>query len=341
MFVHYVDDSPTDAMLLKRAVQAERDLNVRISNSLDELKTELLLESTDCILLDIMRPDAVSIEDDIRQVRLLTDAPVVFITGSVFDGLRQKAMKAGAYAVIDKAAMSSAVLKQILSNASCNQAMYRNSRSTEQADETEPEPDDFRPNWDIERIHLILREAQLLLSAVQHKPETVSPVDIAFMEDMLDDLRTFALSDLTDVSFVSLAKCIQEVVPNLNDLIAAQKVHITLVLEQSGSSVMGSPLLAQAGLQRFLAGVIKACQPDDRIRITVSPQRAGMALLRIDVSRKLMDQPQLLFDHVVEPDDIPADAFCSMQAGLFILSVSEGQFSTHSTDLNQTFILNL
>lgn len=117
MQVHYIDDDEIDAQLMLRKADAHKDFELTTATTLEKDNRPNLFANLDCLLIDINRPDAESIEADVALVRGRTRAPIIFVTGGMASDFRVRAQNAGAEAVIDKDSLSVELVEQLAFNA--------------------------------------------------------------------------------------------------------------------------------------------------------------------------------------------------------------------------------
>lgn len=98
-----VDDSNTNNFLLQSILDLE-GINSTIAFSGEEAFKLLKIEKPSLILLDIMMPDqdGFSILSKLKESPDTNNIPVVFITARSEDGIKEKAIKAGAIDLLNK-----------------------------------------------------------------------------------------------------------------------------------------------------------------------------------------------------------------------------------------------
>ena len=98
-----VDDSNTNNFLLQSILDLE-GINSTIAFSGEEAFKLLKIEKPSLILLDIMMPDqdGFSILSKLKESPDTKNIPVVFITARSEDGIKEKAIKAGAIDLLNK-----------------------------------------------------------------------------------------------------------------------------------------------------------------------------------------------------------------------------------------------
>jgi len=98
-----VDDSNTNNLLLQSILEME-GISSHVTCSGKEAFDYLKIEKPGLILLDIMMPnvDGFTVLEKIKKNSEINQIPVVFITAKNDDGLKQKALDAGAKDLIQK-----------------------------------------------------------------------------------------------------------------------------------------------------------------------------------------------------------------------------------------------
>ncbi len=115
MIVHYLEDNLDWSFYLHHSVAAHRGLALTTSENLEETKTYLARHDVDLVLVDIRRPDSLSLKDDIDQIRRFTSKPILFITQQGSSLTSQIAKKHGALGVLDKSDLTAASFLQEVS----------------------------------------------------------------------------------------------------------------------------------------------------------------------------------------------------------------------------------
>ncbi len=337
MKVHYVDDNPADGALVRHTLQVDSGLQVRHALSIDQLMNELIRNDADCILLDVIRPDSISMEDDIRRIRERTNAPVVFISGSVAEDIRAQGLQAGAYAVIEKTVMRSPVLKQILTNA---QAVSRSQPSEFRADielDYEDAGPVALPNYNLARFNLLFKRVQDLFSAWQHNPGSVGANDLEAIESMLDDLRTFSTANLLQVSHISVSETVRKIIDGLKAKSVRKGVKISTRAEWGVVPIIGHETLFRLGLTRIVDELMDLCAPGDHLFLSKTNEENG-SRFRILSNRTFLRNPELLFAETAPDDmDISVNTLCSLQLGFAMLSVGPSEFKSTTGLRSQEF----
>lgn len=112
MVILVADDDPAVRDSLRFSLHLE-GYDVRICRDGKELLSHPALMDCDCILLDYKMPDQSGLEV-LRQLHARDiRAPVIFITGPLTEGLRRRAIMAGARRVLEKPLLGGVLAEQI------------------------------------------------------------------------------------------------------------------------------------------------------------------------------------------------------------------------------------
>ncbi|MFC6196564.1 response regulator [Ponticaulis profundi] len=341
MHIHYVEDDNLDAILLTQMAKVVQDLDIRVSRSLGELREQMAEKGVDCVLLDVIRPDARSLEDDIRRIREMTDAPIVFITGNDAEDMRNRALRAGAKALIEKATVSSEVLKQIFYNLGQGDELEERASLLQ----TPLEPDDefpasILPNHNLDRLNLSMKCVQETLRSFRSSLSEDDRFRLDFVDDLMDDLRSFAQSDLTGSSRVPLSVCLLGMEQKLRNFAEVRGVDFELQLEESWHTQIGSDMLTPAGLFRLIAGCLMMAEADDHVHLRLERTENG-SKLAITSNRRMVQDVSRLFETQIEPDNVDLAGFCSMQVGLLLLGVGSTQVVSFTDEATQHLVVFL
>ena len=114
---HYIEDDHLDAELLSGMFGKANDLELTISTNLSAyFDNEAGQSPVGGILVDIYRPDSISIENDVQAIRGVSNAPIVFVTDGKVSDFHERAIAAGAEGVFDKTALNPLMIEQFFRN---------------------------------------------------------------------------------------------------------------------------------------------------------------------------------------------------------------------------------
>ena len=284
MKVHYVDDDDADLTLMLATAENIPDLDVSTSKSISGLFDRLESQRIDCVLLDINRPDAQSLEDDILSISDRSNLPVVLVTGGDADDARLRATLAGADGLIEKSALSREVLIQVLKNARARVlARSVNGSSPEYGETFEAtNTGSVQPSaWlkkiqnDLDRIELSLntRTGSEALTQLYKVREAVSRAKAE-----LDQNKSIS-------ACVPMRWALKAAIDDAAEL--SEKRGITISLGQIGGTYFpkGSRELGYLGLRLLLRGLIGSLGTGDAIKITTSPGAGNGSTIILSLSK--------------------------------------------------------
>jgi CheY-like chemotaxis protein len=274
MRIHYVEDDKADVLALRHLLRNRRDLTIDTSERMDQIGMAPDLASLDALLIDVRRPDSLSIEDDVRAARSFTGAPLIFLTGLDPSPLEARARLAGADGVLSKTSLDADLLTQCLERAKASRGGSQPAEVDADAD-ADAIPLESDAQWPMERP--TLASVDTVLSVIER-----SLADAAYALD--DPLRVSAslgdplrlahmLRTIRSRPFSAIAVC--EASGPLKDLQRtladrAAQSNITMAFEGDPDVrwyALGSRSDALAGLEALVRACLCACGPRDWIHI--------------------------------------------------------------------------
>lgn len=324
MRIHYVEDNARDAKIMSELVRSEVDIQLDVSERIEDFASSSFGSSTDFILLDVRRPDAISIEDDINRIRTFTDAPIVFVTSKGADDVRREAFQGGAEAVIDKTDLNTNLLRQIAVNSTLRHRVKTelpegrvSSRSMKASIESLSGPFAYI-ELSLQTLHETMHDTGRMATAeyVSHLLETVRAI------------RAYSQDDLTQATRTPIHELLLDTAERVSQAARARGVDLIMETETSWFTQIGSRPLASLGLQHLLAGLLRACQKGDRMSVRSERDENGIAL-SLFVSRAIFESKDVLFDLTRAAPGLGLDAKASLQLGLTLLSVPREQVDVH------------
>lgn len=324
MRIHYVEDSDIDAAVLTGMVGSDSDIQLNVSRKLDDFAQSSKESQTDFVLLDVRRPDAVSIEDDIARVRSFTDAPIVFVTSGNAEGLRRQAFVSGAEGVIDKGDLNPNLLRQLFLNSSIRHRMQTEipedrlaSREMKTSIETLQGPFTY--------IELSL---QTLLEAMEDSGRSNTADYVAHLLETVRAIRAYSQDDLSKATRTPIHELLVDTAERVSRTARRRGVDLILETEASWFTQMGSEPLASIGIQHLIAGLLRGCEKGDRMAVRSERDENGIAL-NIFVSRALITSKEMLFNLGSADPALGLDSKASLQLGLTVLAVTPEQVDVH------------
>lgn len=330
MRIHYVEDNDKDAQIVSDMVQSDLELKIDISKRIDDFEQSGETASTDFIMLDVCRPDAVSIEDDIRRIRTFTDAPIVLVTSDGSDLIRREAFAGGAEAVLDKRDLSSELLRQIAINTTLRHKLKaEKSRSSR---EQTPHAQPYSLKAPLETLSgtfsYLEISLQTLHEAMIDAGRQATAEYVAHLLETVRAIRAYAQDDLSQATRTPIHELLLDTAERVSR--DARKMGIDLVMETETSwfTQIGSRPLAALGIQHLIGGILRACAKGDRISVRSERVDEGIAL-NLFVSRAIIDSRKTLFNLADNCPGMGGDAKASIQLGLTLLSVPKEQVDVH------------
>ncbi|MAK62577.1 MAG: hypothetical protein CMK09_16525 [Ponticaulis sp.] len=324
MRIHYVEDNERDAAMLTNMVGTDGDIQLNISERMEDFLKSSKNDKTDFVLLDVRRPDAVSIEDDIRRVRSYTDAPIVFVTSGNAEGVRREAFVGGAEAVIDKGDLNKNLLRQLFLNSSIRHRMNQEvpedriqSREMKTSIETLTGPFAY--------VELSL---QTLLEVMEDAGRTNTAEYVAHLLETVKAIRAYSQDDLSKSTRTPIHELLIETAERMSRTAKKRGVDLILETEASWFTQMGSQPLASLGIQHMIAGLLRACEKGDRMAVRSERDENGIAL-NIFVSRDIIPSKDALFDLTQAGPHLGPDSKASIQLALTVLAISPEQADVH------------
>ncbi|HBH89578.1 response regulator [Ponticaulis sp.] len=324
MRIHYVEDNALDAKILTEMVGEERDIQLNISERIEDFQRLSQLGPADFVLLDVRRPDAISIEDDIKRVREFTDAPIVFVTSDDAENMRQEAVSSGAEAVIDKIDLSSKLLKQILANSKWRR------KAPDQPAEGKVSSRDIKRSVESLRgpFSYIELSLQTLLETMEDSGRSSTADYVAHLLETVRAIRAYSEDDLSQATRTPIHELLLETAERVSSTAQSKQVNLVFETETSWFTQIGSRPLATLGIQHLVAGILRACEKGDRVSIRSERHEDGIAL-NIFVSRAVIPSKEALFDLTKAAPSLGLDSKASLQLGLTLLSVPPEQVDVH------------
>lgn len=348
VLVHYVEDDDTDAEILERLARRDTRFEVTRSQSLDGLDFATLDRKPDCILIDVRRPDALSVENDIEQTRRTSPAPIMFVTGGDAHQIRRRALRAGAEAVLDKDTLSFDMLHQALANASARGPVGP-SVALERFD---AEPEDSL-NFNLQNFVAPLAYIETgLLTLVEGLRDAGKDVSAEFVDHIFSSVRAmkvYAQSDLSEQTLVSLDLVMRELedqdvlvrssnenwnVARLGDfalMVDAPREHYWQI---------GPGEMAKLGFKHLLQGVLKLARATDKIALKVERDEHGPRLV-FYLSRALIRDVDLFFTVPGDQPDLPGDAVSSLHLAALLLVLRRQQIEIERVARGQKLTIHL
>lgn len=319
-----------------------RDVDLRISTSIKEFsQTDLPLEPS-IVLIDVERPDAVSLEDDFLKLKQLVSAPIVFITYGDTNFIRKKAINIGAEAVIDKSDLSLGLVRQLILHAVAKPPEEKSSGFIE----TDSENEKFlvERNFQALRAPLTYLESGLgTLSDVMR--ETGKPGSREFVDHLretIQAIRQYSEDDLSSQAGGSLDLLIQQSLVRIRQLAESRNINLKVDWEAAGFQRIGSDALARLGVQHLLEGVLRCCSSKDGVWMQgEKAEQTGSSVIKVHMSRRVLPSKDMLFPDAKPSPLVGLDALSSMQLGALLLMLTPKQVELSSEERQQLLCVYL
>ncbi|MAP95176.1 MAG: hypothetical protein CMK07_09530 [Ponticaulis sp.] len=324
MRIHYVEDNATDAALLTTMVGKEGDIDLSISQRIEDFEASQEQGRTDFVLLDVCRPDAVSIEDDIRRIRAFTDAPIVFVTGGGSDQFRLEAFASGAEAVIDKDDLNPNLLRQLILNSTYrHRVMSEFPEGTLSSREMKSSIEALSGPFAYVEMSL-----QTLLETMEDAGRHNTADYVRHLLETVRTIRTYSQDDFSKTSRTPIHELLLDTAKIVSQTARRRGVDLVMETETTWFSQIGSTPLASLGIQHLISGLLRACQKGDRISVRSERDEFGIAL-NIFVSRDVIASKDILFNLIDAGPSLGLDSKASIQLGLTVLGVTREQTDVH------------
>ncbi len=333
MRIHYVEDNDNDAELFSRMVREEKGVEILVSTRLEDFEKSGSREQTDFILLDVFRPDSISIQDDIRRIRAFTDAPIVLVTSDGSDKVRREAFAGGAEAVLDKSDINPNVIRQIARNSTLRHKVKSEitlEDSTLSILENKVNSDDMKSNLSAlsGAFSYIEFSLQTLYETMEDAGRKNSANYIRHLVDTVKAIRAYAQDDLSKATRTPIHELMMGTAQHVSQDARNRGIDLIFEAESSWFTQMGSQPLAALGMNHLIGGLLRACSKGDRVSVRSERDENGIAL-NIFMSRAVVDSADALFNLEQANPAMGFDAKASVQLGLTLLSVPREQVDVH------------
>ncbi|MGF1544159.1 MAG: hypothetical protein ACFB00_06630 [Parvularculaceae bacterium] len=288
MLFHYVEDNSVDAHLLKRLTDPMDGLAMTTSRSVDDWAESIgekrgdgaSRPELDGVLIDIYRPDAISIENDIDLVRRICGAPIAFVTGGEIGDLRRRAIDAGAEGVFVKSSLSPAALKDMFQNASERRLRMARAAAAER-----------------------LRDALTYSSGVLRDTVDVAvarrvnvPIPAAFQASDVADCVLRSLAAYADGDdFTAVTDMLLLLEQRIDRTLRERGVELSIGGPWRAASEIGDDDMTRLGAAHFVLGLCESLSRNEGLVVEASDDDAGpsgpIAVFRADAPSPFVNAP--------------------------------------------------
>lgn len=332
MLIQYVEDDPVFGFLVSEMFREDENYDLLIKPTLADVQSSPELKKTGFFLLDVNRPDTISIERDFEVIRELTPAPVAFVTQGDTSKLRPRALRIGAEAVIDKDELNSSLLRQLVVNA-------RSRRAAELQEESmsENQVSSLRAPLDYLEFGLGVLDDIMLETGKFESREFVS-----HLRATARALKQYANEELSVQSAQSLNTLIEQIQGRIYRHALARDIGLRMDWEPSRFTQIGSNALAQLGVQHLLDGTLRCAGRGDGVwMFGEKDETTGDSVLKVHMSRPILPSETIFFPGGKSPNALGLDAVSSLQLGALLLSLSQEQVQLSSDGRQQLLSVNL
>lgn len=329
MIVQLIEDDTIYTEFVRQMFAATGDVTIESCVRLDDLIESNYKNSIDLLLVDIRRPDSVSIEDDFLRLRKITQAPIVFITQGDTAGIRNETLDLGAEAVIDKSDLSEGLVRQLILNVKA-----RAGGRIRQNVEDSPVERSFTAL----KAPLAYLESGLntLGDVMRETGKVGSSQFVEHMCETIQAIKQYTEDDLSTQSGGALHIHIQQSFLRIQELAETRKINLKVDWEEAGFRHIGSDALVQLGVQHLLEGVLRCCTAKDGIWMQgEKASETGSSVLRVHMSRRVLPSSEILFPGSQSNAGVGLDALSSMQLGGLLLMLTPKQVELSSEQQQQ------
>lgn len=289
MRLHYVEYSLDNAISLRDRTRREGDIGIDLSTSLDELLRQANADEIDAVLIDINRPDAVSIEDDVARLRTRLMVPVAFVTGGDASKLRPRAINAGARAVLDKATLTVDAILDVFEEA------------VSEVDDPLADivPSASLPNAALKNLLGPLRVVEESLSMLT---DTFDGMGTRVGADCARDayeiaraLSLFGAADTRAIVPIDLLSAVKGGIASVEALAAEKEITFQCSGEKIRYGQIGDASLSASGMHHLLKAVCLEVPARSKVSVFVEKGANG-PVLSVFLPRKTLNTVELLFD---------------------------------------------
>ncbi len=333
MLIYLAEDDPIFRQIFQNTLKSDDRFVVSLFSSLEELVHSDHQANPDLIVVDVMRPDSISMENDVERIKSKYDSPYVFVTSGEAEELRERAFGLGAEGVFDKSDLNVASLRQLVLN---SKARRKHTVANRNGVRTE----DSVKDWTALKAPLSYLESGLsTLSEVMQETGKVGSLEfVEHLRETLQAIKQYMQDDLSQESGGSLDLLIQQSVLRIQRLAQTRQINLRVDWESTGFRQMGSGALVQLGVQHLLEGVLRCCRASDGVWMQGEKgEIPNSSIIRVHLSRRVLPSKEILFPDASAPDHIGLDALSSMQLGAMLLLLSEQQVKL-STESKQQLL---
>ena len=348
----YVDDSPADLKLVSHLFAEDPNVKLHTLSSLQDALTSSKgqMANPDCILLDVIRPDSSSIEDDLQAVRSKTNAPVFMVSNFTPDDLRQRAVKNGADGLLEKSALSRELILQVVANAISRRTELANTQSRTVANDDNNSIDFYRLDSSHVSTQTLAPVGQSLKTHLNRIQElTAKGVNIfglchelKHVSDLADAMHALLQQDVAAAELLEIRKLCAGLQGQIETFGLENGVAVMWDLERAPYFQIGSSLSGFEGLKHVFKGLIGMMKRGTTLLIT-GFQTDPAPGLTINCYATGLNIPHnwLDFSYQQGHGPIPINALSSLNLGFSLLGLSKEQITVQKMADTAVVSINL
>jgi len=317
MHIRYVENTKAEVLAFKKMFERQSDVFVSACARIDDVGARRGAPPIDLLLIDVTRPDIVSVEEDVRTARKYTSAPIVFLTGDDSGPMRDRVLRLGAASVASKEAMSTEMIYRFVENA---KAASTEPGSGEACARTPTGSTPVFPGWD-NVLDYLARETD----GASDRAEEAELVGRGDRRRILSFLRRLGRRDLQDSQECDAARLLADLREELIEAAAERGVPLLVdVAPPAQFYVIGAPVDARLGLEAIVLGLASLCRRGCRLRIKLAEEGDQTALTARTDGAFGVDLGAFFPE---EPSGIPAGslALAALQCGVALLGLRREQ----------------
>lgn len=321
MHIRYVENMKAEVLAFKKMFEHRSDVFVSACARIDDVGARRGAPPIDLLLIDVTRPDIISVEEDVRTARKYTSAPIVFLTGDDSGPMRDRVLRSGAASLVSKAVMSTEMIYRFVENAKAGSALPRPGEACAAGPQRGSSP--LFPGWDN-----VLDYLERGTECVGGSSETVEEAEAVWPGDrrrVLSFLRRLGKRDLQDSQECDAARLLADLREELIEAAAERGVPLLVDVEPPAKFyVIGAPIDARLGLEAIVLGLASLCRTGCRLRVKLASGGDQTALTATTDGEFGVDLGAFFAE---EASCIPAGslALAALQCGVALLGLRREQ----------------
>jgi len=338
MLVHYVEDNKFDVISMKKVLRGEKSVRLRTSDRMDKISLFSDFKTADIFMVDVRRPDSISVEADVHTIRSYSDAPVVFITGDDSESIRERAMAAGAIAVLRKDSLDTAKLVELLRQA-CG--------SLNETHDSAPNMFSGFADFGIRSVQWPMESPTFsscdeIIAFIEKALSGDVRENLSEIEEALELVRLIRRISMRQFSKSVLADATQLFSKAFDDLSKVMRLHeIRVSGDLYGHApfwTVGSRADAELGIRTIVRSALYLSHPGDHVQFHVGSVD-GVTTIDILTKTVLLSSHSEIFKSDVHGNETPSYGLCLMQAACHLLALRPEQVMISMGPVNRISII--